>query len=495
MPSVERLKERLALTLKARKLDAALGALTLLAKEEPDEPTWPRRAARLFRARSDRRREIAALRRALDIQIDRGLVLDAIATCKTILEVAPEDERTLETLDLLYLDRPAPAESDSIAGSKHESGMPADGEGAPARRRPGGGDEPLDALVLTEVVPGARPVVMGSGDEGGVAEIPIDAAGETEEPLDLHLDEWSSSADLRDVAAAQAVCLPKRAESAAGTGERGASLRMELANIPLFGDLDPSSLHTLIRRVRVVTLEAGQVLFRQGDPANSLYVIVDGAVVPIAEGERRYKLAVLERGEFFGEIGLLGEQPRNATIEAIVETKLLAIDRRLMWDLIEGEASVAKGLLRFLRARLIDRQMRTNPFFSAFARAERAAVARQFRFLEVDAETRLFDQGEAPEGLFLVLSGRLALLKRDDGSGSQKEVGTLGLGDVFGGLSLIDGRAPEAGVVARSRCWLVVLGEGRFRRILDANPHLDRVLRRIATSATGKKLESGAMPL
>ena len=128
--------------------------------------------------------------------------------------------------------------------------------------------------------------------------------------------------------------------------------------MPLFGELDPSSLHTLIRKVRVVILEAGQVLFRQGDAANTLYVVVDGAVVPIAEGSRRRKLAVLERGEFFGEIGLMAKQPRNATIEALVPTKLLAIDRRVVRELIRNEPSVAKTILRFLRSRLIDRILR-----------------------------------------------------------------------------------------------------------------------------------------
>jgi CRP-like cAMP-binding protein len=252
-----------------------------------------------------------------------------------------------------------------------------------------------------------------------------------------------------------------------------------LANIPLFGDLDSDSLHTLISRVRVVLLDAGQVLFRQGDAANSLYVIVAGAVVPIAEGEPRRKLAVLERGEFFGEIGVMVKQPRNATIEAIVETKLLAIDRRVLWELIAKQPSVAKSILRFLRARLIDRQIRTNRIFAAFAHAEREAVARQFRLLEVKDGTRVVEQGKPADGLFVVLSGSFARVMPEQ----DKELGEFGLGDVFGGLSLLDGQASDCDVIARGKCWLVVLGEGRFRRILAANPRLARVVRRLAQGA------------
>jgi len=467
MPSVANLKLRLTQTLKAKKLDAALGALTLLARREPSDSSWPCRAARLMHAVSDVEGELSALRRALELQVDQGLVLDAIASCKAILSIHPDDARTLDTLDLLYLNR---------HHSDPGSSIRVDGDN-------GSTDPPLDSLLLSQVVPGARSVQFADAQPGRISEIPIEemeVAPRIDEIPDLRLDEWSPTGDAVDLVAAQVVCLPTPADSAgrrnSASGERGTSLRNELANTPLLGDLGSASLRTLISRVRVVILEEGQVLFRQGDTANSLYVIVAGAVVPIAEGERRRKLAVLERGEFFGEIGLMTKQPRNATIEAIVDTKLLAIDRRVLWELIAKQPSVAKAILRFLRARLIDRQIRTNPFFAAFAHAEREAVARQFRLLEVKDGTRVVEEGKSADGLFVVLSGSLACVDRE----RDKEVGEFGLGDVFGGISLLEGQPAGHDVIARGKCWLVVLGEGRFRRILAANPRLARVVRRLA---------------
>ncbi|MAG31208.1 MAG: hypothetical protein CL908_10020 [Deltaproteobacteria bacterium] len=485
MPSVEQLKQHLAHTLRAKQLDAALGALSMLARKQPLDPNWPRRSARLLRARSDQRGELAALRRALELQVDQGRVLDAIASCKAILEIVPKDPRTLETLDLLYLNAPQPAPSrapDEVAVLRESM------------------DAPLDSMLLTEVVPDARSVQIADGEPGCITEIPVDVGGSSmqaeadDEVVDLCLDDWSSSQDLCDLAAAQAVVLPSVGQAVTGESgprERGASLRSELANIPLFGDLDPASLHTLIHKVRVVVLDAGQVLFRQGDPANTLYVVVEGAVVPIAEGERRRKLAVLERGAFFGEIGLMAKQPRNATIEALVETKLLAIDRRVLWALIDKQPSVAKSILRFLRDRLIDRQIRTNLFFSAFAHAEREAVAKQFRILEVTDGTRIVEQGKPPEGLFVVLSGALAVIDREGG----KERVELALGDVFGGLSLLEGQPASADVVARGKCWLVLLCESRFRRILDKNPRLVRVIRRLSSEGNKAGPGSGLPPV
>jgi CRP-like cAMP-binding protein len=432
-------------------------------------------------ATSDFEGELAALRRALELQVDQGLVLDAIASCKAILAIRPDDAQTLDTLELLYLNR-HPSDAGSSIRAAGDNGST---------------DPPLDSLVLLQVVPGARSVQLADANAGRISEIPIEemeVAPGPDEVLDLRLDDWNPTGSPEDLAAARALCLPTAADSAgrrnSASDERGTSLRNQLANTPLLGELDSASLHTLISRVRVVLLEEGQILFRQGDAANSLYVIVEGAVVPIAEGERRRKLAVLERGEFFGEIGLMTKQPRNATIEAIVDTKLLAIDRRVLWDLIAKQPSVAKGILRFLRARLIDRQIRTNLFFAAFAHAEREAVARQFRLLEVKDGTRVVEEGKPADGLFVVLSGSLACVDRE----RDKEVGKFGLGDVFGGISLLEGQSVGHDVIARGKCWLVVLDEGRFRRILASNPRLARVVRRLAREAQPADGPSSVVP-
>jgi CRP-like cAMP-binding protein len=481
MVSVGRLKSRLAHSLKAHKVDVALAVLGDLIDREPTNPAWSMRSARLLRVRRDGAGELAALRRALALQMDQGLVLDAIATCKTILELAPTD---IDSRDRLLLNCEAHARVAHDSGDSH-SEAPAESS---ARSRTEASDAPLESLVLSQLIPGARPVTLADGVQGRAHEIPVDenSASSDSPPIDLRLDGFDTETDLNDLAAAQAACLPSRLDLErfeARQSDPGASLKVELANIELFGDLDPASLHTLIRRVRVVRLDAGDTLFRQGDAATSLYVVVDGAVVPIAEGERRHKLAVLERGEFFGEIGLLTQQPRNATIEAMVDTQLLAIDRGVLWELIEKQPSVAKNILRFLRARLIDRQIRTNLLFAAFAQAERAAVARQFRILEVRDGTRIVQQDQPPEGLFVVLSGRLDRYDRQRG----RSVGQLEIGDVFGGLSLLEGRMASTDIVAQGKCWLVVLGEARFRRIVDANPCLVRVLERLEGESTSEE--------
>lgn len=376
-----------------------------------------------------------------------------------------------------------------------------------------------ETISLAAIVPEAQPIAWAGAVPGEINEIPLDGSPD-EAALDLRLKARpkagaaASAAARADVAAAQAVSLPRSATTGASAPGGGAGLRSkrlgpvghsspaprprnparipppdpagslpsEVANLPLFAELDPESLHALIGRLRVVHLDQGQILFRQGDAAEALYVVIEGAVVPIAEGaegEGRRKLAVIERGDFVGEIGLITKQPRNATVAALVESRLVAIDRRVLVPLMKQAPSVAQALLRFLRARMLDRQIRSNLFFAAFAHAEREAVARQFRLLEVQDGTRVVARGAPPEGLFVVLAGSLARVDPDRG----KELGRIELGDVFGGDWLLAGRPSPWDVVARGRSWLIVLGERRFRRIVDTNPRLVRVLERLARRA------------
>ena len=302
---------------------------------------------------------------------------------------------------------------------------------------------------------------------------------------------------MSDLAAAQAVSLPTppRPPSARTAPRRAAAavskrsaLSAELAQLPLFADLAPERLRALVVQAEAVELPAGGILFHQGDAARTLYVVVEGAVVPIAEGGSRVadgggrrKLAVLERGDLVGEIGVITRQPRNATVVALVDSKLLSIDRGALLPVLRESRELMQHVLAPARRRMLDRQLRTNLFFAAFAHGERDAIARQFRLLEVKAGEKLVRQGEPPEGLYLVLSGSLARIDPRRG----RELGGLGIGDVFGGRSLLEGVPAPADVVAKGRAWVLVLGERRFRRIVAAHPRIVRVVRRLSQVETG----------
>lgn len=110
--------------------------------------------------------------------------------------------------------------------------------------------------------------------------------------------------------------------------------------------------------------EKGTVVFREGDPGNVLYVIQSGAVEVTREREGRTTVvALLERGDFFGEMALVDDHRRSATITTIARTRLLPITRESFQERVAADPGVAVFLIRTLSLRI--ERMRASEGFEA----------------------------------------------------------------------------------------------------------------------------------
>lgn len=112
-----------------------------------------------------------------------------------------------------------------------------------------------------------------------------------------------------------------RYESGAAIPERPFQL---LRGVPLFAPLPVAAVENLTLRLDQVTATAGEDIIRQGDAGARFFVIDEGAVEVLVDGLRVRREGP---GEFFGEIALLHEVPRTATVRALGEVRLLALDR------------------------------------------------------------------------------------------------------------------------------------------------------------------------
>lgn len=98
---------------------------------------------------------------------------------------------------------------------------------------------------------------------------------------------------------------------------------------------------------------AGTVLFREGEQGEEMYVVQSGSVeIRRSLGNSDQLLAVLEAGEFFGEMALVTGRARSATAVAIEDSKLLVIDPRTFEDMLRAKAEVAARMIRSLAERL-----------------------------------------------------------------------------------------------------------------------------------------------
>ena len=123
-------------------------------------------------------------------------------------------------------------------------------------------------------------------------------------------------------------------------------LRRRLAEVTLFSGLPPARLEAAMRAAKVVPVRGGEVVIRQGDEADRFYVISEGEVdvTQVADGRQRV-LRRMGPGEVFGEIGLLSGVPRTATVTAVTDGTLLALERDDFLALVSTGAGLTYRLL------------------------------------------------------------------------------------------------------------------------------------------------------
>jgi CRP/FNR family cyclic AMP-dependent transcriptional regulator len=130
-----------------------------------------------------------------------------------------------------------------------------------------------------------------------------------------------------------------------------------LRQVRLFKDIAESELATLARSLRERPLRRGQVLLREGDVGEEMFIVLRGSLViskPVT-GRVEQVLARAGPGDFFGEMSLFDRAPRSATIQADSDAILLALDREAMRRLTEVSPRAAAAFFQALVQVFIER--------------------------------------------------------------------------------------------------------------------------------------------
>jgi CRP-like cAMP-binding protein len=331
---------------------------------------------------------------------------------------------------------------------------------------------PLDVLELSTLVPRARQLARDDGSLSGMFLLPIAEPGDDVEIEDIELSpedaiidgdaptegggaggelEWPAEVEIVEAAAT-----PTRLELTQGA-------KLALLATPLFSRLPVRALERLIAGMAFVQLEPDDLVFSEGDHGATMYVISEGEVV-VHSGDR--ELARLGPGAFFGEIALVTELPRSATVRAATRVEVLAIDRDVIRDAIAARPAIVDVLLGFVRDRLVDRVARTSALFLPFSDLDRAQLSSRFELLEVIAGTAMLEMGVRADGLYVVLAGRVEVLR------DRRHLASLGAGDVFGEMSLLSGAGASASVVASSRVLALRMPAAVFREVVMTHPQV-----------------------
>mmetsp|Transcript_48502 Transcript_48502/g.115322 ORF Transcript_48502/g.115322 Transcript_48502/m.115322 type:complete len:427 (-) Transcript_48502:188-1468(-) len=227
----------------------------------------------------------------------------------------------------------------------------------------------------------------------------------------------------------------------------------------LFSSLDEKELDVILMATERVDFEAGATIIKEGDDGDCLYIIEEGApeCKKLINGENKV-VKVCAPGDVFGELALLYNARRAASVEAPERSLCWRLDRETFNHIVKDSASK--------RTQTYEGFLGNVSLLSGMSEKERSQlsdVLKQETYNKDDVIVKQDDQGNS---FYIVEQGTLAALKRD-GEGNEKRVKEYSVGDYFGELALLKDQPRAASVVVTSELAKVLaLDRKSFKKMM-----------------------------
>jgi len=245
-------------------------------------------------------------------------------------------------------------------------------------------------------------------------------------------------------------------------------LLSRLREQPMFSDAQLVPENYLLHMVatsKIRTLMPGTVVMHEGEFGREMYYILEGRfeVSSIGLDGTNLPVAILRRGEYMGEHGMLTGQQRNATVRAQTASVVLEVPEQVMQRLMEIVPAVRRFFEQLNIARSIEAIIKRMALFQGISASDIHTIAEQTEVKAYERDERLFSEGggdtaPARESLHLLLDGFVKVARRTNpGTGRDKTderiIAYRQGGDYFaGGLDLLgDGRAVTVTAITRTR--------------------------------------------
>jgi len=310
-----------------------------------------------------------------------------------------------------------------------------------------------------------------------------DSEGETDdEPGDagdlLHKDEIvkkhqnksaraSVSAEVYGKFNQKSAFQPKNVEK---SEEQRGRIRAKLSQAFMFSALDEKEQNIVINAMEEKTFEPEEYVIQQGENGDNLYVVDSGKLAcykQFANNPEPTFLKNYEPGESFGELALLYNAPRAATIKAVEKSVLFALDRETFNHIVKDATMRKREEYENFLANL---ELTSN--MDAY---ERSKIADAVKRVKIPAGEYVVRQGEKGDVFYLIEEGEAYATKKVGESEETKEVFQYRAGNYFGELALLKDVPRQANVIAKTDLKLASLDRMSFKRLLGP---LEQILQR-----------------
>eukprot|EP00475_Leptophrys_vorax_P012119 TRINITY_DN1854_c0_g1_i7.p1 TRINITY_DN1854_c0_g1~~TRINITY_DN1854_c0_g1_i7.p1 ORF type:complete len:749 (+),score=208.08 TRINITY_DN1854_c0_g1_i7:309-2555(+) len=222
----------------------------------------------------------------------------------------------------------------------------------------------------------------------------------------------------------------------------------------IFKDFDNSQLTRVVEGMWRVQVTAGESIIKQGDPGDNFYVVEEGEFDIFKNGA---KVMHAGKGICFGELALIYNAPRQATVTAVTDSTVWAVDRHAFRENLK---KINKAKLEEYESFLI-----TVPVFQTLLKSERLNVAEALEEVTFQDKHVIVRQGDVGETFFIVKEGEVIVTKAED-SKEEKVVAQCKRGDFFGELALLNSEPRAATVTAKGVVECLTLNRTAFNALL-----------------------------
>ncbi|KAI8055461.1 AGAP006448-PA [Syncephalis plumigaleata] len=291
---------------------------------------------------------------------------------------------------------------------------------------------------------------------------------------DTHGDD-ASNAIIRNArrgsVSAEPISISEHDETSATIIPKSDEARMRIAtaiaNNLLFRNLDHEQRQPVIDAMfeRKVTL--GEVVITQGEEGDNFYVVDQGTFDIFVNGK---KVVDVGPGDSFGELALMYNTPRAATITATSEAILWGVDRGTFRKSITGYS--------FRKRKMYTDFLKTVPLLTKLNDTEIAKLADALEPVNYEDGDDIIEQGDHGHRFYLIERGEVEVTKTNF-DGTLLHLPSLSVGDYFGELALLHNRPRAATVTAKGSVRVAALGKDAFTRLLG--PAVDVMKRRSQT--------------
>lgn len=231
------------------------------------------------------------------------------------------------------------------------------------------------------------------------------------------------------------------------------SIKDSIVSNFLFSNLDDEALEVVVQAMEKVEFSSGDLIIKQNDEGDKFYVVEEGVCCVLVDGQEVMTIEGGSGRNYFGELALLYDSPRAATVEAASDISGWALDQDTFKKIIMDSTMKKRQLYKAF--------IEEVPLLSTLTKTERLTIADAMRSVVYEPNDTIVIEGKMGDEFFIIEEGEVKCTKKGDEVSEH-----LGCGDYFGELALLTDDVRQATVTAIKETKCLVMDRATFKRLL-----------------------------